>query len=332
MKAFGTIVLLLFVGLQIAFGGNLLYIYSHKSIDDSVQAVRFKAFFDSLGHSTALAKTNQISGLNLTQYALLIISSGSGSSMGWHGDASSVTAIKNSEKPIIGMGSGGPNLFDSLHLWCGWGNSAGGNGGAEVIHDRSHQIFNTPAPVVTPGTDTLVIDMGGSDGQTLWAGGTVPADVILFGRSVVSQGYATLALEKGKYFYWGFAAPPTDMTPPARQLLTNILYYLTVTLTDVSGNDASQSVSVPSEFALLQNYPNPFNPKTVVSCQLPAASKVRLAVYDMLGREIAILFDGQMETGRHSVLFDATSLASGTYICRLTADGFVQSQKMLLTK
>jgi hypothetical protein len=86
------------------------------------------------------------------------------------------------------------------------------------------------------------------------------------------------------------------------------------------------------EFALLQNYPNPFNPKTVVSCQWPVASRVKLVLYDMLGREVATLLDGQKEPGTYEVTFDGTGLASGVYLCRLQAGDFVTVRKLVLMK
>jgi hypothetical protein len=93
-----------------------------------------------------------------------------------------------------------------------------------------------------------------------------------------------------------------------------------------------ENLMIPATYVLNQNYPNPFNPKTVVSCQLPVASMVRLVVYDILGREAARLLDGEMEAGRHEVTFDGSGLASGTYIYRLTANNFTATRKMQLLK
>ncbi len=76
----------------------------------------------------------------------------------------------------------------------------------------------------------------------------------------------------------------------------------------------------PAPFALLQNYPNPFNPTTVVSYQLPAASTVKIVVFDMLGREVTTLVNEQKRAGTHSVTF-SENLPSGTYFYRLTATG-----------
>jgi beta-glucuronidase len=89
---------------------------------------------------------------------------------------------------------------------------------------------------------------------------------------------------------------------------------------------------LPSEFQLAQNYPNPFNPRTVVSSQLPVASNVKLVVYDVLGRLVAVLVNERRGAGSYQDNFDATGLASGVYIYRLTAGTFVQTRKMVLVK
>jgi hypothetical protein len=89
---------------------------------------------------------------------------------------------------------------------------------------------------------------------------------------------------------------------------------------------------IPEKFALNQNYPNPFNPQTVVSCQLPVASHVKLAVYDMLGRQVALLANGQYPAGEFRFTFDGSRLASGVYFCRLMAGSFVSTTKMVLQK
>jgi hypothetical protein len=73
---------------------------------------------------------------------------------------------------------------------------------------------------------------------------------------------------------------------------------------------------VPGQIAL-GNYPNPFNPKTVISCQWPVASTVRLVVFDMIGREVVTLMDGQMPAGIFNLPFDGSGLSSGVYFCRL---------------
>ena len=90
--------------------------------------------------------------------------------------------------------------------------------------------------------------------------------------------------------------------------------------------------SAPAAFALEQNYPNPFNPSTSIRFRVPEEGWVTLAVYDLLGREIATVVDGQKAPGSYAVEFDASGLASGLYVYRLTAGSFTQTRKMMLVR
>jgi photosystem II stability/assembly factor-like uncharacterized protein len=102
------------------------------------------------------------------------------------------------------------------------------------------------------------------------------------------------------------------------------------TWTEISPREDRETL--PDRMRLEQNYPNPFNPKTVVSCQLPAAGRVKLVVYDILGREVKVLMDEKKEPGRYEVTWDARNCASGVYICRMQAGGYIQCKKMLLLR
>jgi hypothetical protein len=93
-----------------------------------------------------------------------------------------------------------------------------------------------------------------------------------------------------------------------------------------------QAPRVPYTFALDQSYPNPFNPTTMITWQLSAVSSVELAVYDMLGREVAVLVRGVQQPGAYHTEFNGTRLASGVYVYRLSAGSYVSSRKMLLVR
>jgi len=88
----------------------------------------------------------------------------------------------------------------------------------------------------------------------------------------------------------------------------------------------------PKVFSLEQNYPNPFNPTTTISYSVPKASNVRLTVYDMMGREVAVLADGRKEAGVYNVTFNGKTFASGLYVYRLEAGSLVLKQKMVMLK
>jgi hypothetical protein len=99
----------------------------------------------------------------------------------------------------------------------------------------------------------------------------------------------------------------------------------------ITGVDGDANL-LPANYLLGQNYPNPFNSVTNISFSLPSKSIVQLKVYNILGNEIAVICNGQMEAGTHTVKFDASKLASGMYIYKLTAGNFVQTRKMMLLK
>lgn len=99
--------------------------------------------------------------------------------------------------------------------------------------------------------------------------------------------------------------------------------------------------AVPDEFRLFQNFPNPFNPMTEIRFHVPSlkrraggagSTQVKLAVYDLIGREVAVLVDDRRAPGSYSVEFNAASLASGVYLYRLSAGGYVESRKMVLMR
>ncbi|GBD90992.1 hypothetical protein BMS3Abin04_01716 [bacterium BMS3Abin04] len=91
--------------------------------------------------------------------------------------------------------------------------------------------------------------------------------------------------------------------------------------------------SVPTSFFVDQNYPNPFNPTTTIKFGLPSDLNVDLRVYDILGQEVKVLMNNQLlRAGVHVVNFNASQLASGTYIYRLRAGNNVTIKKMMLLK
>ena len=99
-----------------------------------------------------------------------------------------------------------------------------------------------------------------------------------------------------------------------------------VTMTDVAE-------VAPKVFALHQNYPNPFNPSTQIKFSVETTGRTVAKVFNMLGEEVATLFDGTAEAGRYYVAtFNASGLASGIYFCRLTTDQKMNLRKMLLVK
>ncbi len=94
----------------------------------------------------------------------------------------------------------------------------------------------------------------------------------------------------------------------------------------------NDDVFTVNEYSLEQNYPNPFNPATTIKFGLNAASNVKLSVYNIIGQEVAVLVNKELNAGVYSVDFNAASLTSGTYFYRLETGEITQTRKMLLIK
>ena len=109
---------------------------------------------------------------------------------------------------------------------------------------------------------------------------------------------------------------------------------ITLVITTNSTLEADPApATLPEEFSLEPNYPNPFNPTTTFVWNAPRAAYTKLALYDVLGRESAVVFDGMSEAGRHELTFDASELPSGVYFARLeTANRTLAVRKTLLLK
>jgi hypothetical protein len=142
--------------------------------------------------------------------------------------------------------------------------------------------------------------------------------------------------------------------PDSNAWVDNVFFPGNVVVTSVGEN----RTEVPTRFVLEQSYPNPANPTTRISYTIGrvvapsvsegragtdnasgagsglqvAGSRVRLTVYDILGREVAVLVDGVQAPGRHEVVFDARNLASGVYVYRLTAGAFSASRTLTIVK
>jgi hypothetical protein len=160
-------------------------------------------------------------------------------------------------------------------------------------------------------------------------------------------GIATLTDANGNYAFSNIAAGTYDVTVflPSGWVQTlppggaprNVTV---VTGGTVSGVDfgtrlltgVEESQGNPTEYELYQNFPNPFNPTTRLSFYLPQDGYVALKVYNVLGIEVASIFEGRMSVGMHSLVWDAQDIPSGVYIYRLTAGTFSEVKKMILMK
>src|SRR5690606_25293751 len=112
---------------------------------------------------------------------------------------------------------------------------------------------------------------------------------------------------------------------------TNTMYWILTRIYNPVGITQIGS-EIPERFTLEQNYPNPFNPATNIKFSIPKGSFVKLAVYDMLGREVAKLVNSELQAGTYNYDFDGSKLSSGVYFYKLESNSFSETKKMMLIK
>jgi len=104
------------------------------------------------------------------------------------------------------------------------------------------------------------------------------------------------------------------------------------TLTDADTDEGFIPGKVPQNFSLGQNYPNPFNSETTIKFALPESGNVRLVIYDVLGRSVATLINGELKAGYHAVNFNASDLNSGAYFYAMETEDYSDVKKFILLK
>lgn len=144
----------------------------------------------------------------------------------------------------------------------------------------------------------------------------------------VSKQMDTTLLKNGFTFNYRFTAKDKGIIPEYTNS-PDSGYYQCVWQDPVNVTSVSKK---PVIFSLSQNYPNPFNPTTKIKFQLPQMSKVKLTVYDVLGRELKTLVSEEKPAGTYEVEFDGTNLPSGVYFYRIEAGQYTATKKLILLK
>jgi len=108
--------------------------------------------------------------------------------------------------------------------------------------------------------------------------------------------------------------------------------HILFSIAPVSIDEQTKQSAIPKEFKLFTNYPNPFNPETKIRYDLPKNTKVKITVYDVMGREVKTLVDCYENAGSYEAVFDGTQLASGVYLYRLAAGDYREVKKMILIR
>ena len=114
-----------------------------------------------------------------------------------------------------------------------------------------------------------------------------------------------------------------DLYSDAPAWTSNGIYFL---------DNVREAQLIPNDFSMLSAYPNPFNPETTLRFALPIETEVSLKVYNLQGRQVISLVNGNMEAGYHSVVWNADSHSSGIYFVKMVAGKYVKTQQLMLVK
>lgn len=239
--------------------------------------------------------------------------------------------IQANQRPGNGLGQAYANIAaseDGSVLFVTWQAAEySGTPGASAINIYPGDGGSATAPI-------MYTDIWGTysqDGGQTWSQAQK-----LFGKTNVGEVYPVVAdrLEKvgntvtAHMMYFEDVIPGTSLFAANNGAALSPWIYRTYEFTITDVNDGN----VVDNFDLSQNYPNPFNPVTNIKYSIANNTNVKLAVYDMLGREVATLVNGAQNAGSYEVSLDASNLSSGIYVYTLTAGNFSSSKKLTLLK
>jgi hypothetical protein len=238
--------------------------------------------------------------------------------------------------------------------YTGYSGAPGSQGTcAYSCHGTAHgtiQIDGFPAEYVPQQTYTITISHAGGNPIIQYNGscrvgtGSLNAGVISAGTN--TETYNVPAETNGIHF----SSPNLDSatfswTAPHQGVGEVRLYIagqqgsesgpnstLVIVAAELQSTVEGTTIPSPTQFALLPAYPNPFNASTEISYELPYVGKMSLVICDILGNQVATLFDGIQPSGRYQMTWNAGGFSSGIYFCRLSTPGFQSIQKMVLIK
>jgi hypothetical protein len=276
----------------------------------------------------------------------------------------------NSGHGLVGTESGIAWLREDVHsMTIAAGDSAVVNVSALAAAPpgllRAHLRFLSAghAPLLLP-VQVTVTGLGGAAitlNATALADTLMPGDSSVFALAIGNTGTADLfwGIVDTANVSWVSVAPPAGQLPPGsfttvditlrsaglanRTLSTTQLLLISndgtrttipfpVSLLVDDGTGVGPGGALPLAFRMYQNYPNPFNPATSIRIDVPREEELTLVVYDLLGREMAVLAQGRFAPGVHLVRWEAGNFPTGVYICRLKAGAWSESRRLLLLK
>ncbi len=162
---------------------------------------------------------------------------------------------------------------------------------------------------------------------------TGPSGAIGWGGSIITPS----SIVSSKIRMWA-ALSPNGMSMMSWEDQRNDgggIYAQNINLDGTFGNPTGiikNSGGVPDVYSLSQNYPNPFNPETKIKFNIPVTGYTKLSVYDVLGREEAVLVNGNLSAGSYEINWNALNVPSGVYFYKITSGDYTAVKKMMLVK
>jgi hypothetical protein len=196
----------------------------------------------------------------------------------------------------------------------------------ETVHAYEFLLF-TPCiqvPLPVQGDQTVQLFATWMDNIQIWASDSLGQNLSELLGSVQILNGVDAACALSRPLVEGEFIVPVDQTINRRPSLATRVG---------SGSAADETIpALPAQFTLFAPFPNPFNATTTLRFDLPRSGMVTLRIYDVLGREAATLISDTQPAGHHSAFWNAAACPSGLYFARLEAEGFAQTQKLLLLK
>ena len=235
------------------------------------------------------------------------------------------TGTTRSLDALLTSTSGYGTLFRSC-----WGSGYTANSGSQGNFTIARITADDPVPVELT---SFTASVSGNNVLLQW---TTATELNNYGFEVERK------TENSSYEVVGFVTGSGSTTEPRSYIYTDVKvpdgkYLYRLRQMDFNGTfsfsyEVEVEVNSPAVYALDQNYPNPFNPSTTINFSIAEASVVKIAVYNLLGQEVAVPINEFKEAGPHTITFDASELTSGAYFYTIETPQFKQTRKMLLAK
>jgi len=313
-----------------AIYGNFITSTTAFSADDSIYqnsgVIDFNAariYLEDLSNQLSLIAEN---GTQKLEYGELALTGTSSTLNVFNVDGAKIAGLNNFTINVPSNSAVLVNIYGNISSWSG-GFSINGTARENVLlnfynsTDIKLSNIEIPASILAPKT-RINFPSGLITGQVIakCLYGQVQVNNCIFGGQIkTTSSIANVATI--------VSAQQVDMRVPMTFAPSNV-----VNAVNGANSVKSSSSEIPKEFKMEQNYPNPFNPSTSISFSVAKKEHVSVSVFDITGKLVKTLVNGELESGNYSVQFNANELSSGIYLYRFISNSYTATRKMILIK